>query len=391
MAAPSVFRARLLRRLILVTTLTVPFACSTSVVLEDDDGAGGEGQGGFGDGGATTSDSGGSTSSGNNVTQCFEWPQPGTGSTGGGGIAVPPCPTMEEAWQFIGGSCIELRSEGTFMNGQCCYEAEELSCLVGRPYSCDGESLVALAIDNVDWSKRALTAADALTAEQRAILAAEWMQDGMYEHASIASFGRFAFELLAVGAPPELIDAAHAAARDEIRHAESCLSLARRYGESRGPGRFPVDGGIEVSSDLADIAARAAFEGCVGETVAAVQAQEQLSRAADPEVIEVLAAIAREEAAHAELAWRTVAWAIDRGGKPVRDAVAGAIAAAARAALRDVEHAHTEGHPALEAHGRLSAPAIREARRRAVEEVVMPCAERLLASPPRDQRARMGA
>ena len=35
-----------------------------------------------------------------------------------------------------------------------------------------------------------------------------------------------------------------------------------------GPGPFPFGGAVPVSADLADIAARAAIEGCVNETVA---------------------------------------------------------------------------------------------------------------------------
>jgi hypothetical protein len=36
----------------------------------------------------------------------------------------------------------------------------------------------------------------------------------LFQHASVASFARFSLELLALGAPPDLVAAAHAAALD---------------------------------------------------------------------------------------------------------------------------------------------------------------------------------
>ena len=40
-------------------------------------------------------------------------------------------------------------------------------------------------------------------------LAELWSQDALLEHASIASFSRFALQLLAVAAPPALVAGAH--------------------------------------------------------------------------------------------------------------------------------------------------------------------------------------
>src|SRR5436190_13763000 len=94
-------------------------------------------------------------------------------------------------------------------------------------------------------------------------------------------------------------------------------------------------------------------EGCIGETVAALEAREALARASDPAVRAVLARIARDEARHAELAWRTVAWALSIGDERVRAAVA--------AAFRDAERALPAAEPALDlaAYGRLSGSALR--------------------------------
>ncbi len=76
-----------------------------------------------------------------------------------------------------------------------------------------------------------------LALEEREALGAAWLRNALMEHASIAAFARFTLELLAVGAPADLIRDSNAAASDETRHAELCFALASEYlGESEGPG-----------------------------------------------------------------------------------------------------------------------------------------------------------
>src|SRR6185436_7062049 len=128
------------------------------------------------------------------------------------------------------------------------------------------------------WQARETSPAlDALSPGERAALAEAWARDALLEHASVASFGRFALELLAFGAPADLIEAAHRAALDEVRHARLCFALAGAYrGEALAPGAFPFDGAVRLAGDLAALAESAVLEGCVGETLAALQAAEQL-------------------------------------------------------------------------------------------------------------------
>jgi hypothetical protein len=212
----------------------------------------------------------------------------------------------------------------------------------------------------------------------RARLADEWARDGLAEHASIASFGRFALELLAVGAPADLVADAHHAALDEVRHAQLCLSLATAYaGASITPGAFPFEGRVEVESDLARIAARAAREGCIGETMAALQAAEQLAEATDPTVRAALAQIADDEARHAELAWRTVAWALRTGGAPVHAAVSAVFARLCGSRSTPLEET-ADGD--LAAHGRLSPARLAAVADHASAQVIGPSARALLAA-----------
>src|SRR6185437_10815965 len=67
---------------------------------------------------------------------------------------------------------------------------------------------------------------DALDAGARASLAETWTVLALLEHASVASFARVSLQLLAVGAPGDLVGATHQAALDEIRHARLCFALA---------------------------------------------------------------------------------------------------------------------------------------------------------------------
>ena len=49
-------------------------------------------------------------------------------------------------------------------------------------------------------------------------------------------------------------------------------------------------------------------EGCIGETLAALEAMEAGARVSDAAVREALALIGRDETRHAELSWRALAW-----------------------------------------------------------------------------------
>src|SRR5262249_31111890 len=140
------------------------------------------------------------------------------------------------------------------------------------------------------WSAELEPRTDDLSSEARAALADAWLKDALGEHASIASFARVSLELMAVGAPSDLIAAAHRAAVDETRHARLCFALASAYaGRALAPSAFPFSGSVVVDGDLASVAARAVAEGCVGETLAAIQASEQLAVATDPAVRAALA------------------------------------------------------------------------------------------------------
>jgi hypothetical protein len=138
---------------------------------------------------------------------------------------------------------------------------------------------------------------------------------------------------------------------------------------------------VRLGASLAEIAASTVAEGCVGETVAAVVAAEQRARATDPAVRAALAQIAADEARHAELAWRTVAWALRAGGSEVRAAVTRALGAALdgdRGAEGVPPGTASVSSEVAAAHGILDAATRAAVVARAMAEVVLPCARALL-------------
>lgn len=222
--------------------------------------------------------------------------------------------------------------------------------------------------------------------EVRSALAGAWAEDALREHASVASFARFALQLMAVGAPADLVAQAHRAALDEVRHARWCFGLAEAYGgEALAPSPFPFDGQVEVTGDLASLAEATASEGCIGGTLTALMAAERWAHAGDPAVRRILGILADDEARAAELAWRTVIWTLEQGGAPVREIVREVFDNTARHLPFGIS-ALSGVNPHLAAsHGWIEPGIARKAMVRALVEVILPCGKALLA--PKEERA----
>jgi hypothetical protein len=121
---------------------------------------------------------------------------------------------------------------------------------------------------------------------------------------------------------------------------------------------------------LTELAADAVREGCLGETLGAHLAAVAAELAPEPEIRAELAAIAREEAEHAVLSYRIVAWALAVGGPDVRAAANAAFAAPwPEADLAEL---------ALRAN--LDEALLRKAAAEGVAEVLEPARARLLAA-----------
>lgn len=259
----------------------------------------------------------------------------------------------------------------------------------GRPFLVAESARLAPSVSRGDWlAPGAGAALDDLDGSQRAELADAWTRIGRMEHASIAAFARFALQLLALGAPADLIEQTHLAMRDETRHALLAFGLATRYGgEPVGPGPLAIDGALVGADDVRDFVRLTIREGCIGETVAALEAGEAEATAADPVVKSVLAEIAHDERAHAELAWRAVQWAVTAFGDVARGAIGGELASVedelrGAAALEERVVA-----PALVRHGLQSETTRARLRRATLRQVVAPGLRALLPTSGIDRRA----
>jgi len=231
----------------------------------------------------------------------------------------------------------------------CCYKGRRLRCGGGRPLRGETGPIVAEASLRADW----LDATLALTLDvaRSEDLEARWLREAAFEHASVASFARASLQLLALGAPSELVAAVHGAALDEIEHARAFFALAARRGAAaRGPGPLAVDQ-APLAMTFGAFVRDTFLDGCVAETSAAIEVR---SRADDGDPLEraALARIAEDEERHAELSWRMLAWGLRAGGAEAR--------ASLRVAVDTIEGSASHADPI-------------------VRNLVLPCVRALLA------------
>jgi hypothetical protein len=311
------------------------------------------------------------------------WKSPPQGGDVGGDAGPPPWdPNGCLPAESVRDDCCNIAVTGPTLNagGSCCYVHCVGGCC-GRPFVVDGAARVADVVTRDDWRSGEVILRDhALDADARKRIATAWANDAAMEHASVAAFARFTLELLALGAPSDLVLAAQHAAREEIEHARACFAIASSYaGRALGPGALDVGDAMPARS-LAEVAAAAASEGCVGEALSAALAQARAARCRDDATRAVLERIADEEARHAELAWSFVGWAIAVGGHEVRASVASAFESArthpplaSDPALRTIPIA------TLRAHGLLDQRTAQAVIARVLANDVGPCAAALAA------------
>lgn len=260
----------------------------------------------------------------------------------------------------------DLNTQGTAEpTPACCYKADVVDktsgeCVIGRPYFEDGVDLCAPLRSETPQS-----------VAPEAARAAAWARAGAGEHASVAAFARLTLQLLALGAPTDLLRGAQQAALDEVGHAEQCWALAERFGAAKlAPGPFPFPGDVAVGISLVELASAAVREGCLAETLGAHVAQVAADSAPEPDVRAALQRIATEETTHAVLSFRIVAWALKVGGPSVTAAVQAAFGAPCP--RLDIEE--------LALRSNVDVAELRRAAEQGLVEVIRPAAQRLLAA-----------
>ncbi|WP_437547212.1 hypothetical protein WME97_44625 [Sorangium sp. So ce367] len=172
----------------------------------------------------------------------------------------------------------------------------------------------------------------------RAALAGAWLDSARAECGSIPAFLALARDLAAVGAPASLVARALAALGDEVRHTARCSEIASALAGWRlRPALLPPPAARDADRQaaLVRMALEAWHDGCLGEGAAAARARRSLAGAKDAGVHAALGEIARDEALHAELGWRVLAYCLAEGGREVREAVGDAMTGPAPAPPAD--------------------------------------------------------
>ncbi len=139
-----------------------------------------------------------------------------------------------------------------------------------------------------------------------------WIEQAQTEHASIAAFARLTLELMALGAPLDLVARVQTAALDEVRHTQQCLALAQRDGVVVDIGPLPAL--APRSGTKAELAQRTHDEAVIPESAAIVQMRNQLAdvdERTDGEAHAVLAQQIVDEERHVQLARDIVSWATE--------------------------------------------------------------------------------
>lgn len=189
----------------------------------------------------------------------------------------------------------------------------------------------------------------------RAALAGAWLDSARAECGSIPAFLALARDLAAVGAPASLVARALAALGDEVRHTARCSEIASALAGWRlRPALLapPAARDADRQAALVRMALEAWHDGCLGEGAAAARARRSLTGARHAGVRVALGEIARDEAQHAELGWRVLAYCLAEGGREVREAVGDAMTGPAPAPPAD--DAEVEGErKEVQAFGRL--------------------------------------
>jgi hypothetical protein len=263
----------------------------------------------------------------------------------------------------------------------------DYGAVCGRPLVVQGRNRVAAVVERGGWGHALAGSGDPrrtvdlpwpLSDRERAHLAAHWAEMGAMEHASIASFARFSLALLQHGAPPALLADAARAAGDEVDHAQRCFAVAGALtGAAVGPGPLQTSDAA-LPASFAALVAETIRDACVNETLAAAEAAH-LAECVEPALRETFTVIAADELRHAALGWNTLRWALRRPDAPTAAQVRAVFATSAAALIDGLATGPGPGTPDLRRFGLLDVVERRRLFECALDVVVAPCLEALLA------------
>jgi hypothetical protein len=129
-------------------------------------------------------------------------------------------------------------------------------CCIGRPFVINGHHvqtpMITASIHNNDNNNALSTTIDKTAVTAQLIAAAvdeavrnqrrdkhHWRQQMLDEHASIANYAAFTLQLMIVGAPSRLLDAALQAQHDKIVHYEASIAMVKALDMNNTIGELP--------------------------------------------------------------------------------------------------------------------------------------------------------
>lgn len=187
----------------------------------------------------------------------------------------------------------------------------------GRPFRMKGKPTVSKLSKSKDfspWNACRINFHSEPDIDSRIALEAIWLDNASKEHISIPAFSKLSLQLIALGAPPDLMEKVFRAASQEINHATLCYSVASSLsGKPFSPDIMPEI--LRQSFDhgsLESLVLECFVDGCLMEALSVAHAREGALLAREPEIKKVLDVIASDEHFHSELSWEIVQFLLPR-------------------------------------------------------------------------------
>jgi hypothetical protein len=250
--------------------------------------------------------------------------------------------------------------------------------LSGTPLEAEHHRLMRRRNVPIPWEQSTV---NELSLAERTRLAETWSRRSAAEYLAVSTFAVLAIDLVAAGAPADVLSLCMRAGIDEVRHAELCLRMIEIYGGKRV---MPPPGMSSLPDDperpkLHQALANTMLVSCVSETYATTVLTATRDLTTDPVAHAVLTSIYSDEVMHARLGWSYLRYGIERGGAGAIEAAAAMVPVALRGVANVVERERPVGEvtEAVRGHGLMTPAEERVIYSSCVREVLVPGFEAL--------------